>query len=98
MTSAETTLDTVEPVAADTPRRSRGFMIGMTAALLGLGGAAGFVGLSYSRTLPDSSEIAPGVSVGTVPVGGLTREEALEKTRSWARERLLRPSRRKSGQ
>ncbi len=88
MTSAETTLDTVEPVATDTPRRSRGFIIGMTAALLGLGGTASFVGLSYSRTLPDSNKIAPGVSVGTVPVGGLTREEALEKTRSWARERL----------
>ncbi len=87
MTSAETTLDAVETVA-DAPRRSRGFIIGMTAALLGLGGTASFVGLSYSRTLPDSTKIAPGVSVGTVPVGGLTREEALEKTRSWARERL----------
>lgn len=56
-------------------------------ALLGLGGAGTGVA-SYSRTLPDLTKIAPGVSVGDVPVGGLTREEALEKTRVWARERL----------
>ena len=80
MISAET--------STDAPRRTRGLIIGVTAALLGLGGAGAGAALSYSHTLPDLAKIAPGVTIGAVPVGGLTREEALEKSRNWARERL----------
>ncbi len=38
--------------------------------------------------LPDPARIAPGVFVADVAVGGLTRDDALEKARGWARERL----------
>jgi vancomycin resistance protein YoaR len=75
-------------IITETPRRSRGFIIGLATTLACLGVAGAGATYSYSRSLPDPTKIAPGVSVGGVPVGGLSREEALEKTRTWAREQL----------
>lgn len=82
-------MTSVEP-SEETPRRPRGFIIGLTTALLGLTALGAGAAVSYSRALPDATHIAPGVSVGGIPIGGLTRDEALEKVRVWAKEQLTK--------
>ncbi len=84
MTNSETT-----PEAPRTSsQRSRGFVLGIATALIGTVSAGAGAMVAYSRTLPDATKIAPGVRIADESVGGLTREEALEKARSWARQRL----------
>lgn len=82
-------MTSVEPTP-EPPRRSRGFIIGLTSTLIGLGLLGTGATVTYSRTLPDATRIAPGVKIGETPVGGLTREEAQEKTVAWAREQLAK--------
>lgn len=82
-------MTSVEPTP-EPPRRSRGFIIGLTSTLIGLGILGTGATVTYSRNLPDITKIAPGVKIAEVPVGGLTREEAQEKTRLWAREQLTK--------
>ncbi|MCU0308445.1 MAG: VanW family protein [Thermoleophilia bacterium] len=84
-----TTTPPDEPPAARAPRRRRDrhLLVGAGAALVVLGGSAAVLAM---RAVPqDSGRVPDGVSVGGVPVGGLTRAEAER-----AVERLARPARR----
>lgn len=70
------------------PRRLRGFALGLSLALLGVGALGAGTVVAVSRKQGDGSRIAAGVRIGDVIVGGLTREEAQEQARTWARQRL----------
>ena len=88
-----TNSDTNPDIALEAPRRSRGFVLGLSTALVALGAAGAGAVVTYSRSLPDATRIAPGVQIADVGVGGLTREEELEK----ARQHFLMELRRNPG-
>ena len=83
-----TNSETIPEIALEAPRRSRGFVLGLTTALVSLGAVGTGTVIAYSRSLPDATKIALGVHIADVGVGGLTRDEALEKARQWARQHL----------
>lgn len=69
-------------------RRLRGFALGLTISLLGVGALGAGAAIALSRSRSDGNTIAPGVQISDLPVGGLSREEAQERARGWARKRL----------
>ncbi|WP_309706942.1 VanW family protein [Armatimonas sp.] len=89
MTSSETSNEFSE-FTAEPPRRSRGFVLGLSTALVALGAVGVGSVVSYSRTLPSTDSIAPGVRIGNADVSGLSREVAQEKARGWAKEHLAK--------
>jgi vancomycin resistance protein YoaR len=89
MTSSETNNEFSE-FSAESPRRSRGFVLGLSTALVALGAVGAGAVVNYSRSLPRTDSIAPGVRIGEADVSGLSRGDAEEKARVWARERLAR--------
>ncbi len=74
-------------------RRKAGALAAIAAVgLLGLGGVAAGTLLSAARKGETAGDrIAPGVRVARVAVGGLTRAQATERLRGWAREALEEP-------
>ena len=78
------------------PTKSRGAL--WRGLALGAGGilclAATLGGMriaAAARAVPDDRHIVAGVKIGAVPVGGLTADEALEKTKAWAQAALQKP-------
>jgi len=60
--------------------------------LLGIGGT--FAGIRVANGLSqanDTAHILPGVKIADIPVGGMTSEEATEKIRPLAREKMQQP-------
>ncbi|GAB4458898.1 MAG: VanW family protein [Armatimonadaceae bacterium] len=93
---------TLSPVADVRGGDNRGARRGMSAVgviiatvlTLSLGGASVYGGVRVASGVTQSSDAAhilPGVKIAEIPVGELTREEAAEKVRAWAREQMLKP-------
>lgn len=61
-------------------------------SILGAGAIAGGMWVAGRSAIPvENNRIAPGIQIADVTVGGLTRVEAAERMRRWARKAVARP-------
>ena len=66
-------------------RRKVPVVAATTLAVLGLGFGGAY---AYASKLGTPDRVAPGIKIGELGIGGLTREEATRKANDWASERL----------
>lgn len=71
-----------------TLRRRSPAVAGTVLAALGLGFGGAY---AYASKLGSPDRFAPGVKIGDLGVGGMTRDEAVKKAGDWASERLQQP-------
>lgn len=86
-------MSTPEPdTSNDVPTSSRGRRAAFVTlgTLLGVGLVLGGA-YAYSTKIGSPDKIAPGIKLAEVDLGGLTRDEALQKARTWAQTELLNP-------
>ncbi|MGC4042625.1 MAG: VanW family protein [Armatimonas sp.] len=83
-------MSTSEPdTSNNAPTSSRGRRAAFVTlgTLMGVGVVLGGA-YAYSTKIGSPDKIAPGIKLGTADLGGLTRDEALQKARTWAQTEL----------
>jgi vancomycin resistance protein YoaR len=78
----------VEAIEPYPYRRLRRIALGLTIALISVTCLGTGAAVAVSARRNDPSRIASGVKIAGLDVGGLTKDEATEKLRAWARTRL----------